>query len=319
MKKIIIFLILANNIGIALSHNLSADDRKNMTHEHKKILVQNVTANDSLEIWTNLMKNEYNSNISSDYKIEVKNIKGKSSINLTIYKPKSSEPEEAIIDLHGCNGVMGRQTQWARKFISWNYMFVIIDSLRARGVDNVCQDYYRVPTYQRAIDAHTTKRFLQQNYSNIKKDSIVLFGFSHGATAVLDSLYDSMGNNINPFKKAIAFSPWCPGFYTKINTKYTKLMIIAGDRDTWTPSNRCEKMLTTKKENFIIHVLEGAYHSFDGLMDIQSYQGHTIGHSVKATNESIQYVKEFLKIKQKKDNMIKDTDSKYRNLDIPIN
>ena len=54
-------------------------------------------------------------------------------------------------------------------------------------------------------------------------------------------------------------------------------------------------------------------------MDIQSYQVHTIGQSVKATKESIQHVKEFLKIKQKKDNMIKDTDSKYRNLDIPIN
>ena len=36
-------------------------------------------------------------------------------------------------------------------------------------------------------------------------------------------------------------------------------------------------MLTTNPENYRIHV---GYHSFDGLMDIQSYKGHTIGHSV---------------------------------------
>ena len=89
-------------------------------------------------------------------------------------------------------------------------MFVIIDSLRSRGVDEVCQNYYRVPTYQRAVDAHTTKAYIQKNYSSIKKDSISVFGLSHGGTAVLDSLYDSMGNNTNPFKKAFAFSPWCP-------------------------------------------------------------------------------------------------------------
>ena len=294
MKNITLFIILLFHYEIALSHNLSANDRKNMNHEHKKILVQNVTANDSLDIWKNLMKNEYDPEVKSDYKIRIENIEGKSSINLVIYIPKVKLPEEAIIDLHGCNGVMGRQTQWARKFISWNYMFVIIDSLRSRGVDEVCQNYYRVPTYQRAVDAHTTKAYIQKNYSSIKKDSISVFGFSHGGTAVLDSLYDSMGNNTNPFKKAIAFSPWCPGFYTKINTTYTELMIVVGDRDTWTPSVRCEKMLTTNPENYHIHVLKGAYHSFDGLMDIQSYKGHTIGHSVKATKESHKYMENFL-------------------------
>ena len=74
MKNITLFIILLFHYEIALSHNLSANDRKNMNHEHKKILVQNVTANDSLDIWKNLMKNEYDPEIKSDYKIVVEDI-----------------------------------------------------------------------------------------------------------------------------------------------------------------------------------------------------------------------------------------------------
>ena len=293
-KYILLFLVLSMNTAYA--HNLSLKDRQLMSHSHDVISVNNVTANDSLKIWTDFQKIEYNENIKSDYKIEIKYLEEKSNIKIIIYMPKKVIPSSAIIDLHGCNGVMGRQTQWARKFISWNYMFVIIDSLRSRGVDNVCIDYYRVPTFQRAIDAHTTKKFIQKNFKDINKRSISVFGFSHGATAVLDSLYNSMGNSENPFKNAIAFAPWCPGLYTKINTTYTKLMIIVGARDTWTPPERCKKILTTDPLNYKLHVLKGAYHSFDSMMDIQSYQGHTIGHSQKATNESYEHMKEFLGI-----------------------
>ena len=46
---------------------------------------------------------------------------------------------------------MGRQTQWARKFISWNYKM------------------YRVPTYQRAVDAHTTKAYISIGHNKWEK------------------------------------------------------------------------------------------------------------------------------------------------------
>ena len=314
-KYILLFLVL--NMGTAYSHNLSLKDRQLMSHNHDVISVNNVTANDSLKIWTDFQKTEYNENIKSDYKIEIKYLEKKSNIKIIIYTPKNVIPSSAIIDLHGCNGVMGRQTQWARKFISWNYMFVVIDSLRSRGVDNVCKDYYRVPTFQRAIDAHTTKKHIQRNFKNINKNSISVFGFSHGGTAVLDSLYDSMGNNENPFKYAIAFAPWCPGFYTKTNTTYTKLMIIVGESDTWTPADRCKKMFATEPKNYTLHILSGAYHGFDSMMDIQSYQGHTVGHSQKAVNESHKHMREFLGTDKDVLN-IKKNDSQYRNLDIPI-
>jgi len=317
MKKIL-FLLAFLNSNIANSHNLSLKDRALISHDHKVVSVKSVTANDSLEIWTNLQKTEYDKNIKSDYKIEIKYLEKKSDVKIIIYKPKKNIPKNAIIDLHGCNGVMGRQTQWARKFISWGYMFVVVDSLRSRGVDNVCKDYYRVPTFQRAIDAHTVKTYIQKNFKNIDKKSISIFGFSHGATSVLDSLYDSMGNNENPFKYAIAFSPWCSGLYTKINTKYTKLMIIVGESDTWTPPDRCKKMLTTNPDNYTLHILKGAYHSFDGMMDVQSYQGHTIGHNQKATNESYVHMEKFLSI-NKNAVKIKENNILYRNLDIPIN
>ena len=295
IKKNIILFLIFNNDQI-YSHSLSTKDQLLINHAHRTIYVNDVVANDNQMIWSKLMETEYDKEIKSNYKIEIKYKDKKSKIKLIIFQPKNSMPTNAIIDLHGCNGIMGRQTQWARKFISWNYMFVIIDSFRSRGVDTVCQDYYKVPTFQRAIDAHTTKEFIQANFKNIKKDSISVFGFSHGATSVLDSLYDSMGNNDNPFKNAIAFSPWCPGHYTKINTSYTKLMIITGDRDTWTPADRCEKMLTTNPKNYTLHILKGAFHSFDSMMDIQSVKGHTIGHNQKATNESYIHVKNFLEI-----------------------
>ena len=295
MKKYILIILVLNTSDL-YAHNLSLKDELLMQHTHEKLIVKDVIANDSLKIWKKLMETEYDENTKSDYQINIEYTKKTSEINLIIFQPKDFKAKKAIIDLHGCNGIMGRQLNWARKFISWKYMFITIDSLRPRGVDSVCKDYYRVPTFQRAIDAHTAKEYVQKNYNHINKDYISIFGFSHGATAVLDSLYASMGNNKNPFKNAIAFSPWCSGHYTKINTSHTKLMIIIGDRDSWTPSKRCEKMLTTKPENYILHILKGAYHSFDSFMDIQSVEGHTIGHSQKATNQSYKHMKDFLGI-----------------------
>jgi len=63
--------------------------------------------------------------------------------------------------------------------------------------------------------------------------------------------------------------------------------------------------------------LSGAYHGFDSMMDIQSYQGHTVGHSQKAANESHKHMREFLSIDKDVINEKKES-SKDRNLDIPI-
>ena len=89
MKNITLFIILLFHFEIALSHNLSANDRKNMNHEHKKILVQNVTANDSLAIWKNLMKNEYDPEINSDYNnlIKVYKVLEKMYLSKILFSP----------------------------------------------------------------------------------------------------------------------------------------------------------------------------------------------------------------------------------------
>ena len=86
-KYILLFLVL--NMGTAYSHNLSLKDRQLMSHNHDVISVNNVTANDSLKIWTDFQKTEYNENIKSDYKIEIKYLKKKSNIKIIIYTPKN--------------------------------------------------------------------------------------------------------------------------------------------------------------------------------------------------------------------------------------
>ena len=76
MKKILFFLAFLNS-NIANSHNLSLKDRALISHDHKVVSVKSVTANDSLAIWTNLQKTEYDKNIKSDYKIEIKYLEKK--------------------------------------------------------------------------------------------------------------------------------------------------------------------------------------------------------------------------------------------------
>ena len=72
-KYILLFLVLSMNTAYA--HNLSLKDRQLMSHSHDVISVNNVTANDSLKIWTDFQKTEYNENIKSDYKIKLNILK----------------------------------------------------------------------------------------------------------------------------------------------------------------------------------------------------------------------------------------------------
>ena len=65
----------------------------------------------------------------------------------------------AVVLAHGCNGVGGAETAWAKALHEWGYATFIIDSLKGRALKEVCTDYQALhPTSANARSTLARKR-----------------------------------------------------------------------------------------------------------------------------------------------------------------
>jgi len=215
------------------------------------------------------------------------------TIELTAYLYRAEEegPHPAIVDLHGCNGIgMRRSEPWVRNYLDWGFSVLMVDSFTPRGFSSVCASLFAVPTWQRALDAHAAKRWLQRQLW-VKSDKVFLTGYSHGGTTILLSLDDEL-NGASPFAGAIATGPWC---LDALFNSHTDLLILTGEQDQWTPALRCQMMSLRRSDRVDLVIYEDAYHGFDEYpgTDVM-VQGYRILHDAEATQDAVRRAKAFL-------------------------
>ena len=215
------------------------------------------------------------------------------TIELTahLYRPEGIGPYPAIVDLHGCNGIWPvRSTPWLKRYLSWGFAVLQVDSFSSRGVDNICASLFAIPTWQRARDAHAAKRWLMAQ-TWVAGREIYLTGFSHGATTILLALHDDL-NGEQPFAGAIAVAPWC---LDQLGNSHTDLLILIGGRDRWTPAQRCRMMISVQPRRVELVVYGNAFHSFDapGVDDI--YLGQRVAYDAEATRDAVRRAREFFR------------------------
>jgi len=207
--------------------------------------------------------------------------------------PAGEGPFPAVVLLHGCAGIWAWNDRWTRRLVDWGYVVLDVDSLTPRGRDNTCVQVFHVAPATRALDAFGAKAHLE-TLSFVDAERIAVFGMSHGAWAALiaareDTAYET---GESPFRAAVAFYPWCAGSAALA----TPLLILIGERDDWTPAERCSRQgfALGPQDSVALKIYPGAYHGFDfeGL-DLEQ-DGHVLRYDAAAAADAIDRTRAFL-------------------------
>lgn len=214
-----------------------------------------------------------------------------------LYKPEGDGPFPVVVLLHRCAGIELYDYSWAARLQSWGYVAFVVDSFGPRRVSNSCGNSGSVGYKDRAMDAYSAKLYLS-GLSFVDPEKIAVMGWSHGGNGVLQALDPIMRDLLapeqrEPFKAGISFYPYC---FNWLDDLSAPLLILAAEKDDWTPVDYCVNKIPKKKTKHEVRlkILEDAHHCFDCTGMNKHYMGHTLRFNQKAKSESIIQVERFL-------------------------
>ena len=207
------------------------------------------------------------------------------TIGISVIRPEGDGPFPAVLMMHGCAGLTKASNESLRRhaafLVDHGYLAVIVDSFTGRGKSGgmVCEqiEEQRFARYYRKIDAYNTLGYLR-SLSYVDRRNVFLMGQSQGGTIafkVADQVqYPRVGDDLK-FNAVVAFYPYCEQIPDQLRTP---LLVLAGEKDDWTPMGTC--LVASRRDlgqayEFVAY--EDAYHAFDLLIPHRYYLGHKIG------------------------------------------
>lgn len=198
--------------------------------------------------------------------------------------PEGAGPFPAVVLMHGCGGLSPSMApiNWRKTFRGMGYATLIVESSTPRGWPaNVCTNESASSTAAQAdrrVEAHAAAKMLRK-LPLIKKDAVVLMGFSHGAGTAMYVAQRSPGvdkamdadERSEQYNALIANYPWCgrPGTELQFQTMPvpTPLLILIGDSDNYTPTQFCqayaEQRVPISEDRVKLVIYPQTGHSFD--------------------------------------------------------
>lgn len=193
-----------------------------------------------------------------------------------VFQP-TDKPRGSVVALHGCGGLYA--TSGARKgqlnarhqamadlLLAQGYAVVFPDSLSPRGVSQLCRQKMgdrAITQTQRRHDALATLNWVAaQAWGQSSK--IALLGWSHGGSAVLsatDAGHRQVSAQALKASVAIAFYPGCGAARKAGYRPNTRLVMLLGALDDWTPPDPCVELGKTVGAE--VHIYPDSYHDFD--------------------------------------------------------
>ncbi|MGR9245065.1 dienelactone hydrolase family protein [Rhizobium leguminosarum] len=209
-------------------------------------------------------------------------------------RPQGDGPFPAVVLMHGCGGMrLSVKELWPKRLASWGYVVLVVDSFTTRNIKDTCQSY--LP--DRVFDAYGALNFLsKQSFVDISR--VALMGFSAGGTATLEGTKIEGNEQLmdHKFKAAVAYYPVCAASQGDATVP---ILILSGERDNWSPADRCRKRLARLSDNgppIELNVYKGAYHDFDApeFKVGRRVFGHIEKYNPDAAEKSIRSVRTFL-------------------------
>ena len=182
-----------------------------------------------------------------------------------------------VIALHGCGGLYAtagarkgqlnaRHQAMAELLVAEGYNVLLPDSLGPRGESEICTQRLgsrRIDQTQRRADVLGALSWAAgQPWA--RPERLALLGWSHGGSAVL-SATDANHPHVNAQKVravvAIAFYPGCTAALRAGYRPDTRLALMLGEKDDWTPPGPCIEL--GRAAGAEVSVYPDSYHDFD--------------------------------------------------------
>jgi dienelactone hydrolase len=198
-------------------------------------------------------------------------------IKAQLFQPSQQAPRGAVVALHGCGGLYAtagprkgqlnaRHQAMADMLTAEGYAAVFPDSLVPRGETEICTQRIGkrlIDQTQRRADALAALAWVaSQPWA--RADRVALLGWSHGGSAVLAatdaSRREVQAQPVHP-AVAIAFYPGCSAAYKSGYRSNTRLVMLVGEKDDWTPPGPCIEL--GKRAGAEVIVYADSYHDFD--------------------------------------------------------
>lgn len=192
-----------------------------------------------------------------------------------LYAPTAPGPHPAVVALHGCAGLTGknglpspRHDDWGRRLSAEGFIVLFPDSFASRGLGPQCKNDEREisPSRERVDDANAALLFLADR-PDVSRGAISLLGWSNGGSSTLYAVKPKNSPAGVDFARAVAFYPGCR---IPLESRRWKsrlpLLVLIGAADDWTPAQPCLDLIAAAKaegENVDIVAYPGAYHDFD--------------------------------------------------------
>ncbi|MBY5541014.1 dienelactone hydrolase family protein [Rhizobium leguminosarum] len=209
-------------------------------------------------------------------------------------RPLGDGPFPAVVVLHGCEGMrLSIKELWPKRLLSWGYVVLVVDSFTTRNIKDTCQSH--LP--DRVFDAYGALSFLsKQSFVDIRR--VALMGFSTGGTATLEGTKIEGNEQLmdHKFQAAVAYYPRCAATQGDATVP---ILILTGERDNWSPADRCRKRLANLSDDsppIELNVYKGTYHDFDApeFKVGRKVLGHIEKYNPDAAGKSIRSVRTFL-------------------------
>ncbi|WP_113542615.1 dienelactone hydrolase family protein [Rhizobium leguminosarum] len=209
-------------------------------------------------------------------------------------RPEGDGPFPAVVVLHGCEGMrLSVKDLWPKRLVSWGYVVLVVDSFTTRNITDTCQG--SLP--DRLFDAYGALTFLSKQ-SFVDARRVALMGFSTGGTATLEGTKIEGNEQLmdHKFRAAVAYYPLCAASQGDATVP---TLILSGERDNWSPADRCLKRLARLSDNgppIEFNVYKGTYHDFDApeFKVGRRVFGHIEKYNPDAAGKSIRSVRTFL-------------------------
>ena len=219
-----------------------------------------------------------------------------------VLQPHGPGPFPAVIMLHGCGGLGGRDRMWAERLRAWGYMTLRVNSFAARGLKTVCGGGVFGPD-RRVPDALAALAHLRTR-PDVDPQRIALMGWSHGAMATFMTLGAAPEEPASGFRAAIAYYPGCwqvHGWRTR-----TPVLMLLGGADDWTAASPCQYLASRQRQaglDVTQVTYPGARHGFDNPLlgpdprrvpEALGGRGATTQYDPASAQDSVRRAREFL-------------------------
>jgi dienelactone hydrolase len=198
-------------------------------------------------------------------------------LKAVLFRPDGAGPFPAIVGLHGCEGLLGRNgtpetrySDWAAHLTKAGFVVLYPDSYGSRGLGPQCatrRQTIRVD-HERVTDANAARRWLQTQ-PFVKADHVTLLGW---ATGGIGALWTVRRRAVLPkddkadFRSAVALYPGCRRLDNTAWSARVPTLILIGAADDQASAQVCQHMVAGARgpsAGTSIIVYPGTYHDFD--------------------------------------------------------